>query len=97
MFRATTLERTLLVISDFIAFSICFVIAFWVQFYSGWIADKLDVSKQLLDYLPAGVLLSFAWIIFFFLTGLYRSWLLLSRTQQALYVLRSILFGVVFL
>lgn len=97
MFRATTLERTLLVISDFIAFSICFVIAFWVQFYSGWIADKLDTTRQLLDYLPAGLLLSATWVFFFFLTGLYRSWLLLSRTQQALYVLRSILFGVVFL
>lgn len=97
MLRATTLERTLLVISDFIAFAICFVIAFWVQFHSGWIADKFDVTKQLADYWSAGFFLSMAWLLFFFLTGLYRSWLLLSRTHQALYVLRTIVIGVVLL
>ena len=35
MIRAATLERILVVLSDFVALSICFALAFWVQFHSG--------------------------------------------------------------
>lgn len=97
MFRATTIERTLLVLSDLIALSLCFLLAFWVQFYSGWIPDKFDPSKQLVDYLSLALLMNLIWIGFFFLTGLYRSWLLESRTFQVIHILRIIFIGIVFI
>ncbi len=95
MFRATTLERILLVLSDFVAVSICFLGAFWVQFHSGWIVDKFDPTKTFDQYWTMGLALNIGWLVLFTCAGLYRSWLLLSRTHQILRVLRAVVIGVV--
>lgn len=95
MIRATTLERFLMIFSDFAAFMVCFWLAFWVQFHSGWILDKYDPLKSFAEYWHAGVFLNFGWLFVFSLTGLYRSWLLLSRTMQIVRVGRTILFGII--
>ena len=95
MIRATTLERVLLILSDFAALSICFALAFWVQFHSGWIVDKFDPSKTFESYWQYGLVLNIGWLTLFTFAGLYRSWLLLSRTHQVLRVLRAVVIGVV--
>ena len=95
MIRAATLERILVILSDFVALSICFMLAFWVQFHSGWIADKYDPSKLFADYAHMGLILNVAWLFLFTCAGLYRSWLLLSRTHQILRVLRAVVIGIV--
>lgn len=95
MIRAATLERILVVLSDFVALSICFVLAFWVQFHSGWIVDKFDPSKAFADYAHMGLILNVGWLFLFTCAGLYRSWLLMSRTHQILRVLRAVLIGIV--
>ena len=95
MIRATTLERILLILSDFAALSICFALAFWVQFHSGWIPDKFDPSKTFASYWQYGLVLNVGWLTLFTFAGLYRSWLLLSRTHQVLRVLRAVVIGVV--
>ena len=95
MIRAATLERILVVLSDFVALSICFALAFWVQFHSGWIVDKFDPSKAFVDYAHMGLVLNVGWIFLFICAGLYRSWLLMSRTHQILRVLRAVLIGIV--
>ena len=66
--------------ADFVALTICFVLAYWVQFHSGWIVDKYDPSKTLDAYWHIGCVLNVAWLVWFTFTGLYRSWLLQSRT-----------------
>jgi exopolysaccharide biosynthesis polyprenyl glycosylphosphotransferase len=95
MIRATTLERILLVLSDFAALSICFALAFWVQFHSGWIVDKFDPSKTFDEYWHMGLVLNLGWLLLFTCAGLYRSWLLMSRTHQILRVLRAVALGIV--
>ncbi len=95
MIRATTLERILVVLSDFAALSICFALAFWVQFHSGWIADKFDPSKTFAEYWHMGLVLNLGWLLLFTCAGLYRSWLLMSRTHQILRVLRAVALGIV--
>ena len=95
MIRAATLERILVVLSDFAALFICFALAFWVQYHSGWIADKYNPAKSFADFAHVGVFLNVAWIILFTCAGLYRSWLLMSRTHQILRVLRAVLIGIV--
>ncbi len=95
MIRATTLERILLFLSDFVALSICFGLAFWVQFHSGWIVDKFDPSKTFESYWQYGLVLNLGWLFLFTCAGLYRSWLLLSRTHQVLRVLRAVVIGIV--
>ena len=94
MIRATTLERILLILSDFAALSICFALAFWVQFHSGWILDKFDPSKTFESYWQYGLVLNAGWLTLFAFAGLYRSWLLQSRTHQVLRVLRAVVIGV---
>jgi len=94
MIRAATLERVLLVLADFVALTICFVLAYWVQFHSGWIADKYDPTKTLDAYWHIGCVLNVVWLVWFTFTGLYRSWLLQSRTLQVLRVLRAVAVGV---
>lgn len=95
MIRATTLERVLVVLSDFVALSICFGLAFWVQFHSGWIVDKFDPNKAFAEYYHMGLVLNIGWLVLFTCAGLYRSWLLQSRTHQILRVLRAVALGIV--
>ncbi len=95
MIRAATLERILVVFSDFVALSVCFGLAFWVQFHSGWIADKFDPAKSFASYAYMGLVLNVGWLVLFTCAGLYRSWLLMSRTHQILRVLRAVLIGIV--
>ena len=95
MIRAATLERVLLLLSDFLALTICFVLAYWVQFHSGWIAEKFDPTKTLDAYWHIGCVLNICWLAWFTFTGLYRSWLLQSRTLQFLRVLRAVFVGIV--
>ncbi|PWJ65527.1 MULTISPECIES: sugar transferase [unclassified Fibrobacter] len=95
MIRATTLERILVILSDFVVLSICFGLAFWVQFHSGWIVDKFDPTKSFADYYHMGLVLNVAWLVLFTCAGLYRSWLLQSRTHQILRVIRAVVIGIV--
>lgn len=95
MIRAATLERVLLLLSDFLALTICFVLAYWIQFHSGWIAEKFDPTKTLDAYWHIGCVLNICWLVWFTFTGLYRTWLLQSRTLQILRVLRAVFVGVV--
>ncbi|MCF0224215.1 MAG: sugar transferase [Fibrobacter sp.] len=95
MIKASTLERILLVLSDFLAVSICFGLAFWIQFHSGLIADKFDPSKTFSEYYATGLVLNLGWICLFTCAGLYRSWLLVSRTHQVLRVIRAVAIGIV--
>ena len=89
------MERILLILSDFVALSICFALAFWVQFHSGWIPDKFDPNKTFESYWQYGLVLNVGWLSLFAFAGLYRSWLLQSRTHQVLHVLRAVVIGIV--
>lgn len=95
--RASSLERLLLFLADFTALYSCFVLAYWVQFHSGWIPDKYDPSRSFADYQQAGFLVTFLWQALFAITGLYRKWLLESRTYQLLSVAKVIGAGLLLL
>ena len=93
MLRSSSLERFFLVFSDALAFLICFFGAFWIQFRSGFLPDLVNPEKEISQYLHLAILLTVGWFCLFTFAGLYRSWLLLSRTHQALRISRAILFG----
>lgn len=95
MLRGNKLELLLHLVFDYLALLICFALAFWVQFHSGWIPDKFAPTKMISEYTRAGFFLNLGWCALFAATGLYRSWLLLSRTLQVLHVLRAVCIGVV--
>lgn len=93
MFRGNKLELLLHLVGDCAAVLLCFVLAFWIQFDSGWIPDKFNPAKLLSEYTRAGFFLTLGWCALFAVNGLYRSWLLLSRTLQVLCVARAVLIG----
>lgn len=95
MLRGNKLELLLHLVFDYLALLICFALAFWVQFHSGWIPDKFAPAKMISEYTRAGFFLNLGWCALFAATGLYRSWLLLSRTLQVLHVLRAVCIGIV--
>lgn len=93
MLRGYKLEFLLHVLCDVCAVMLCFVAAFWVQFNSGWIPDKFAPEKMISEYTRTGFFLCAGWIFLFAVTGLYRSWILLSRTLQVLHVFRAAAVG----
>lgn len=90
---ATLLEKLLTLLSDIAGLFLTFVFIFWLQYYSGYIPEKLDSTKELSQFLISGSLLSTCWILLYALTGLYRKWMVRSRTYQFVCVIRTILFG----
>lgn len=95
MVRASVLEKSLLLLTDLLALSVCFFFAFWLQFRSGWVVEKLDFSKPFAEYHRAMVVVNIVWLALFAFSGLYRKWLLESRLFQVMIVLRGVVYGLV--
>lgn len=95
MIRASILEKVFLVLADLLALSACFYFAFWLQFHSGWIVEKLDPAKSISDYYRAGIFVTVVWLSLFAFAGLYRKWFLESRLFQVAIVLRGVVYGLV--
>lgn len=95
MVRASLLEKILLLIADFLALSICFYFAFWLQFHSGWIVEKLDPSRSFTEYLKPAFVVNALWVLLFAFAGLYRKWLLESRLFHVMIILRGVTYGLV--
>ena len=94
MVRASVLEKILYLIVDCLVLGACFYLAFWLQFKSGWIVDKLDPQREFAGYLKAGLVVNMVWLGMFAFFGLYRKWLLESRLLQAFVVLKAVFFGI---
>lgn len=95
MVRASVLEKSLLLLTDLLALSACFFFAFWLQFRSGWVVEKLDFSKPFAEYHRAMAVVNIVWLALFAFSGLYRKWLLESRLFQVMIVLRGVVYGLV--
>jgi len=95
MIRASALEKILLLISDFLALSLCFYAAFWLQFHSGWISDKFDPTRDFFQYARAGIAVNVLWIGMYAFFGLYRKWLLESRLLQIMNLVKVVGTGLV--
>ena len=95
MIRASTLEKITLFAMDFIGLSLCFYLAYWLQFHTGWIVEKYDLSKSFAEYYHAGIVVNLGWMLLFALVGLYRKWLLESRTTQVLVLGQAVVYGMI--
>lgn len=90
---ASFLEKILCVLSDLAALFLSFVLLFWIQYYSGWIPEKLDPSKPIDSLMVPAIFLNAAWLVLFLMTGLYRKWMIRSRTYEVWCVIRAVLIG----
>jgi exopolysaccharide biosynthesis polyprenyl glycosylphosphotransferase len=95
--NATFLEKLFLVFFDLSCFFSCYFGAYWVQFHSGWIADKYDPTKVFSDYSTPGLVITMAWFLLFLMAGMYRRWMLRSRFDQIFRVVRLIFVVIAFI
>ncbi|MER3524979.1 MAG: undecaprenyl-phosphate glucose phosphotransferase [Ignavibacteria bacterium] len=86
------LERTVLVVSDLLAFSLSWFVYYYVRVRSGWI----DVTVVPELWLPM-VFIDLYWLLLFFVVGLYRPWYAKSRLDEIALLFKTTLAGCLFL
>lgn len=87
-----TVEQWLSVLTDAVSLTLSFVLFYWFRVESGLVA--FSIRPEWLLALAAMV--SF-WVLWFFLSGLYRGWYHASRLEELLSVVRSVTFGILLL
>src|SRR5690554_3054450 len=87
---ARKLAKYLLLIADFLAINLALAILFWLHFHSGWFPESRGPWRSYVPFAQLGLLVSVAWLTFFFFRGLYRDWSLHSRALHVALVTRDI-------
>lgn len=89
------LAKYLLLAADFIAINAALGFVFWLQGRSERIGLTGNWPADFRDFLPLALVISIAWIGYFFFRGLYRDWSLHSRAVHLALVSRDVtLFGI---
>ncbi len=91
--QARRVEKYLIFLSDIVSFNLSFAFIFWLRYQSGFFAASYNPHKDFGPLTSLAFLLSLIWILYFFLSGLYRDWYLQSRAEQVWVVSKKITFG----
>ena len=94
---ASLLEKVLCFLADLIGFALVFAFMFWVQFYSNYVPESFDPAKNFIAHFNPLLIHSIGWLALFLLTGLYRKWMLHSRSYQVWSIMKTTGFGVLLL
>jgi exopolysaccharide biosynthesis polyprenyl glycosylphosphotransferase len=91
---ARIIEKLLTFIFDLLAINVALATTFWLRFKSNLFPEAFNPELDYASYLMPVVVLSIAWVLLFFLTGLYREWYKESRLDEFFVVSRTVLTGV---
>ncbi|MDR3012453.1 MAG: sugar transferase [Chitinispirillales bacterium] len=86
-------EKIITFFFDAIALNVAFFTTFWIRYRSGFFAEEIYGTPQSFAYFEPSVILSGAWIVLFYLTGLYRNWTKESRVDELFVVARTVFIG----
>lgn len=86
-------EKIITFFFDVLAINAAFAAAYWLRYKSNVFAETYDPAIDFSDYITPCIIMSCAWIILFFFTGLYRDWYKESRVDEFLVVARTVIFG----
>lgn len=84
------LAKYLLIAADFAAINLALALLFWLHARSGWGFGAVSPDGDYASYARLGVMVSIAWVLFFFFRGLYRDWSLHSRAVHVALVSRDV-------
>lgn len=84
-------EKSILILSDFLAVNIAYVIVYILRFYI--VLLESDTPPTAAGVILGGGFLSLAWIVVFLLFGLYRSKFAVSRTDEIVTVFKAVSLG----
>ena len=90
---ARFLEKLLTFSFDVIAINIAFVTTFWLRYQSNFFPEAFNPNIDFSTYFIPSLILTPAWILLFFFTGLYRDWFKESRLDEFVTVSRTIAIG----
>jgi exopolysaccharide biosynthesis polyprenyl glycosylphosphotransferase len=90
---ARILEKLLIIFSDIFAFAVSFYIAVALQVNSGWVPQRVEISKNPFDYSVPFLTSLAVWFFIFIVRGLYRKWILQSWSFQVERVFFTTFFG----
>jgi exopolysaccharide biosynthesis polyprenyl glycosylphosphotransferase len=90
-------EKTATFVFDIAAVNVAFFATVWLRYKSNIFPGSFDPSVQYSSYITPTIVMTIAWILLFFLTGLYRDWYKESRIDEFFVVARTILIGMFFL
>jgi len=91
---ARMLEKLATFLFDLVAVNVAFCATFWVRYRSGWLPEAYNPDVPLSTQATPLMVLSAAWVVLFFLTGLYRDWYRESRLDEFFVVLKTVAIGV---
>jgi exopolysaccharide biosynthesis polyprenyl glycosylphosphotransferase len=90
-------EKLLTLVFDLFSFAAAFVLTFRLRYQSNLFPESFDPRLDLSSYMPPLVIMSLAWALLFFFTGLYRDWYKESRLDEFFVVSRTVLIGMLVL
>jgi len=93
MMNVRFLEKLITLFFDVVALNVAFFTAYWIRFRSGYFAAEISELSETFSYLEPSLILSIAWIILFYFTGLYRDWIKESRVDEFFVVARTVFIG----
>jgi exopolysaccharide biosynthesis polyprenyl glycosylphosphotransferase len=91
---ARFLEKLLMFSFDVIAINIAFVTTFWLRYKSDFFPETYNPAIDFSSYFIPSLIVTPAWVLLFFFTGLYRDWYKESRFDEFVTVTRTVLAGV---
>ena len=91
---ARFLEKLLTFTFDVIAINIAFVTTFWLRYTSNFFPETFNPNVDFSSYFAPALIVTPAWILLFFFTGLYRDWYKESRVDEFVTVARTTAAGI---
>ncbi len=90
-------EKLFTFLFDFLAVNVAFFTAYWIRFGSNLFAVDAQFQYTPFSYIEPSLIVSAAWLVLFFFTGLYRDWYKESRLDEFFVVARTVFIGSFFL
>jgi exopolysaccharide biosynthesis polyprenyl glycosylphosphotransferase len=86
-------EKLLTFTFDVVAINVAFVTAFWLRYKSDLFPEAANHDIDISSYFVPAIIFTIAWIVLFFITGLYRDWYKESRLDEFIVVSRTVAVG----
>lgn len=86
-------EKLIIAFFDALAIQAALFFTVWLRYMSGYFPEALKPNYQLSDFFIPATIMTALWLVFYFITGLYRDWFKESRLDEFFVVARNILIG----
>ncbi len=87
-------EKIITFIFDILAINLALYSAIWLRYKSNLFPESFDQYLNFTSFTTPAIIMTIAWVVLFFFTGLYRDWYKESRIDEFLVVARTVIIGI---